>query len=111
MLRSFKFYINTIKSLASAIGASEISAELIFYVHKVCVFDEVTSTLWQAMPSENLPAPGRRLFPTLLKTCATLTLTILPGVAGRTTAGECVAAILTGSAILTRHAGTVIGAG
>ena len=55
MLRSFKFYINTIKSLASAIGASEISAELIFYVHKVCVFDEVTCLVWQARPKSYLP--------------------------------------------------------
>ena len=41
---------------------------------------------------------------------ATLTLTILSAVAGHTTAVECVADILTGSAILTRHASTIIDA-
>ena len=43
-----------------------------------------------------------------IKTCVALTLTILPGKTRSTVTGECVDAILTGSAILTRHAGTVI---
>ena len=40
-----------------------------------------------------------------------LTLTILPVVARGTAAGERVDTVLTGSAVLTRHAGTVIDVG
>ena len=44
-----------------------------------------------------------------IKSYDNLTLTTFPNEAGHTAADECVGAILTGAAILTRHASTVVG--
>ena len=97
---------NSLYTLPKRRGREQNLTELVFEGNERSVYFLTKTTC--TCPGQTLPAPGRRLFPTLLKTCANLTLTILSGVAGRTTAGECVDAILTGSAILTRHADTVI---